>query len=37
MSCSGFYSMLCRYAKFKELEKKFERKLKRVLKKYGWL
>jgi len=37
VSCSGFYFTLCRYARFRELEEKLERKLKRVLKKHGWL
>jgi hypothetical protein len=32
--CSGLYFMLHRYIEYKKLEREFERRLRRVLRKY---
>jgi predicted transcriptional regulator len=37
MSCSGLYRVLHELKKWLEREEKFRKRLKRVLKKYGWL
>jgi hypothetical protein len=37
MSCSGLYLVLQAYYEYKKLEREFKRKLRRVMKKYGWM
>jgi type II secretory pathway component PulF len=37
MPCSGFYSMLHRLAEYYERERRFKRKLKKILRKHGWM
>jgi hypothetical protein len=36
MSCGGFYKALHEWAKWLERERRFKKKLIRVLKKHGW-
>lgn len=37
VGCSGFYFALHRLAEYYEREKRFKRKLERVMKKHGWI
>jgi hypothetical protein len=37
LSCSGFYFMLHRYLEYKKMEREFKRKLKKILRKHGWI
>ena len=37
MSCSGFYRALHEWMKWLEREKRFKRRLRKVLRKHGWL
>jgi hypothetical protein len=36
MSCSGFYFALHKWTEWLKREKRLERKLKRIGRKYGW-